>query len=640
MAAQRTLVLLRLDETPTAVAPSDSMGSLGDFAVSPGDVMPEVVDAFTGRGRQFVNTGGMRAYDVVPGSSLATRDASVQAIISWDFDTQSSLGLIGSIVVRGVGAPAAEYVSYGIELRVIDAALRIGEVRWWWQTTAGVVKSQIGAHFVAPAFGSYMMITATRHWVSSSRVELAYFIGGEVIGEVISSDGDIGGGTTGAFQVGYRHNLGVPVTVDPMMGIIDELRVLNYPITVEEAAATWDRMSKFQPRGYTAIKQLFQTRAPISDDPGSSVQKLFRVVGHAIGYAQAQIENMRQNVMPDRAYGSVLQRWERITGEPPKPVDTVDARRRRVVSHLRQRAGVSIPGVRAALGELLQIAQSQIEVYGYDATILDDMLTARPSRWWFRNVSGLNGIWLQQAYGKQASMAIGIDISDTNSEGPRCCVMSIDALTGVVFQGKRTNIGNLPDGGETGVIGWDFENGHRINFGIRNTAGSYQIVYQKHEYGVPTAAVLGAVVGNVPIWFRMTFRGLGDTIIPVHSTSVTLEYSVTGPTSGFVVAVADYQVRKGLAWMGFYARSTTTALTGVIADYFDDARVRIPYGSRALQGYVYRDPALAGSPDLIAGNRVIRTLKQAHTAMTVISDLELKCDDASTVCDEAPMGGY
>jgi hypothetical protein len=80
--------------------------------------------------------------------------------------------------------------------------------------------------------------------------------------------------------------------------VVDELQVLNYEVTGEETAATWDRMARLQPRGYRAIRDLLPPGAPISNDPGSRIQKLLRIAGHAIGYAAAQAENARRNLLP------------------------------------------------------------------------------------------------------------------------------------------------------------------------------------------------------------------------------------------------------------------------------------------------------------------------------------------------------
>jgi hypothetical protein len=41
-----------------------------------------------------------------------------------------------------------------------------------WQDTAGNVRTQLGGQFIAPGPGAFLMLTAVRHWVSSSVVEV------------------------------------------------------------------------------------------------------------------------------------------------------------------------------------------------------------------------------------------------------------------------------------------------------------------------------------------------------------------------------------------------------------------------------------------------------------------------------------
>jgi hypothetical protein len=164
--------------------------------------MPPVVPAFTGFGRRFAPSLAVDGQDLVPGATLATRDVTVRALVAWDIAGQAASGQPGTILARGKGGAPAEFASYGLELRVVNAAIAIGELRLWWQDTAGNVKTQLGGQFVAPGPGAFLMLTAVRHWVSSSQVEVRYYVGDQRIGDLVSADGDIGGGTTGTFCVG------------------------------------------------------------------------------------------------------------------------------------------------------------------------------------------------------------------------------------------------------------------------------------------------------------------------------------------------------------------------------------------------------------------------------------------------------
>lgn len=292
-------------------------------------------------------------------------DAGVRKPITWQniFNlTIAQADQRGTLYARGKGGSAAEYLGAGVELRVVNASQNVGELAWLWQDTSGVLKRQVGGHFAPPATG-YLMLTATRRWVSSTKVILRYFLGDRMLAEIESADGSIGGGTTGTTTIGARFD--GSVWGDFFDGVIDELRVVDYELAPEEIAATWDRISKHQPAGYRAVRDLFPPEAPISSDPTSRIQKLLLIAGNALGYGAAQAENVRNNQLPNRAYGPVLEEWEGIVDEPSKPIDSTDARRARVIGHMRQRSGVSIPGIKAALRELVATDTDNLEMLAF-----------------------------------------------------------------------------------------------------------------------------------------------------------------------------------------------------------------------------------------------------------------------------------
>lgn len=630
MTTARTLVHLRFDEPDTSVPPSDSAGSLADLAgVSNGDdPTASVKPALTGFGRRFSN-GVLTAQDVVPGASLTTRDATIQVLIATTFDETDE----GTIIARGDGSGPTEYVAYALELNALDA--NVTSVNWWWQDSAGNTKFQVGGAFLTPPPAGYpdasnfMLLTATRRWVSATRVELAYYAGGELLAEVVSSDGDIGGGTTGTMSIGA--DLNGPTAF--LGAVIDELRVTNYVMSQEEIAATWDRIALHQPRGYRAMRDLMQPGAPISDDPSSRFQKLYRLAGHALGYAMAQIENARQNLLPDRAFGGALEDWERILREPARAADSIRARRDRLVAHFRQRAGVSVPGVRATLTKLLALAKSQIEVLSFSPTLLDSLLPSGllPSLWWFREPAQ----WTRTGPNVTTNFASTDDVRhDASATGLHAALLALESQQGAVFQGARAAGSAIPAGAELGMVAVDFAVNSYLFFGVENNAGTIRVVYQQYVAGAAVSAkVVVATITNVPIWQRFRFSADG--------TKVTLEYSLTGPTTGFVTAVANLGLLGvKFGWIGFHCRSTNTTLGGLVVEGFTDMRLRVPKSRRAFCWYVYRDPALPGAPDIGGGTAALRRLKHAHTKAAVITNKQLLCDDPSNGCDLGPTGGY
>ena len=241
-------ILIRFDEPADAVLPSDEAGGLEDLNIEDGETtLPVVVEAFSGFGRAFVpgDLTGLRAVDKAAGSTLLNRNVTVQVLLSWDLDAQEIAGEPGAIITRGIDGTASERWAYGLELRVVNLDARAGELRWIWQTVAGAVATQIGGQFKAPTSG-FLMLTATRRWITSTEVELCYYAGAQLLARLTSTDGDIGGGTTGTTSVGTRRT--GATWGNYLAGVIDEIRVLEEAMVHEEIAATWERIAVLQPR--------------------------------------------------------------------------------------------------------------------------------------------------------------------------------------------------------------------------------------------------------------------------------------------------------------------------------------------------------------------------------------------------------
>jgi len=640
MTTPATLVMLRFAEPKDDVAPSDELGALYDLQVDAGLSLPPVVSACTGFGRQFSNGSGLDAVDVVPGSSLATRDVTVQAILSWDFVGQNTYGSHGTIVARGKGNAAAEYVSYAVSLRVVNYALQIGELRFWWQDNAGVVHEQLGGQFVVPAAG-YVMLTAVRHWVSTTAVELRYYVGDQLIGEFLSADGDIGGGTTGTFTVGTRYVAGVAGKF--FVGVLDQLRVLNYELSAEEIAATWDRIARLQPRGYRAIRDLLPPGAPISNDPASRIQKLLRIAGHAIGYAAAQVENIRHNLMPDRAYGPALDQWEGCVGEAPKASDTVVVRRRRVLGHLRQHAGASPPGIAAATADLLALAPSQVQVLAFDQTIRDDFSNGLRSELWFADPAA-NWTINAGALRVQALAADVITFDGTTRKWYTCQTAApggggfplapLADGRGVHMFAKLTPT-LLPNHAEVGIFFYDWAHGNALLLGLRDAGGVYQVVTEGFRAWVSQGVVVQAVSALVPHWLHLS-QQLGGGAIGFGLSHYSAAWSTTSQLAGYTLS-GDIQHSTTFQYAGMYCRMTG-ALAGNVDAAFDDVILRCPFAPRPFRWYVLRDPTLPGTPDLTAAHAALQRIKHAHTTATVITTKSLLADTPNSGADRGPCG--
>jgi hypothetical protein len=634
-----TILLVRFDETTTdgSVGYADEIGNLDDLRPTAGSFNFGTVEGYCGRALYLSadEAIGLIAQDFDPGTTLAQRDVTVQMIISPWVDGQVVAGDTGTVIARGKGTGAAEYLSFGIQLRVIDAPSRLVEFRWIWQTAAGADKVQVGGHFTAPEVGTFTMLTATRRWISSTEVELRYYLGSQLLAEVFSIDGDIGGGTTGTTSIGMRWTGGA--WGEHLGAYLDEIRVVDGVLCAEEIEATWSRIAIYQPEGYRQVVAALPPDWPFTLDPTSKNQQHMRLYGNALGFADAQAENMRANLMPDRAYGAVLERWERIAQESPRSNDTIEQRRARVLAHFADADGSSPPGVTEALDELCACAAEQLEILAFDATMREGFDTgvieierwrADPTAAW--DVTGGEGR-------VQAAIAADVRWDGTAFRNARTLLTCLEARPiGMVLAAKVT-LTALPDGGEAGVWLYNWVRGDALWLGVRRAGAVYSVGHQRYEAWVAVEAfTVDAVTSNTPHWL-MIEQEPGSAFLGPGRANYTVSWSTTSGVAGFA-STTTLQWVNDPAWGGLYLRSTIAALATAADVRFDDVALREPYGLRAFRWYVLRDPALPGSPDMGAANRVLRRLRQAHTYAAAITNRSLLCGDPTTPCGLGPMG--
>lgn len=638
-------VLLRFDEPATEVPPSDAVGSLNDLHADGTATLPEVVTGAVGFAREFVaaSATGLRAVDATPGGSLFTRTVSVQMIGRWDFDQQAAAATAGVIICRGKRGSSSERIAYGVELRVVNAGARIGEIRFFWEDLDGNRYTAFGGQFKLGRASETIMVTAVRRWSSTRDIVVRYFLGDRLLNESIVPRGDIGGGTTGTTTIGGRIDDGDEDWTDHFDGTIDELRVVGRELVADEIAATWDRIRTLQPLGEQLVLDCLPPGMPISDNPESRVQREHRLIGQGLGYAAAQFENVRQNVMPDRAYGRTLERWQGITRQSARPGDDADTRRRRVGGHLARHAGVSPPGVRAALHELLACGEDQLELFAYDNTIrdsFDELVEAR----WRRSPEGEWSV----AAGELAVAVAGAEAANFPSSW-RTCMTGVDGPERIGGFGAqlfaKLSPTTIPDGAEVGIMLFDFPRRDGLLFGLRRDGADYKVVSQRYLAGVEQTAVVYATTALVPHWLgleavQVEYDGQARDDLVTH----VVRWSTTSATAGFTESdpedLSDSpQFSFAVGWCGFYARSWNGAvLAGALAASFDNAVFRFPNGLRPFQFYVLRDPDLPGEYDLRGANATLSKLRQSHTHAAAITGPMLAGDPESG-CGFGPCGG-
>lgn len=633
-----TRIFLRFDEKDADAGAADSMGALADLVEVAPALRPDVVQAFTGFGRVFEGEQGLRANDLIPGRSLLTRDVTIQTILRWDYAAQWTEGDPGVIIARGIGGSASQYVCYGLELRVVDVAARLGEVSWWWQDLGGARVNALGGYFTVPE-GGYFLLTATRRWVTSEHVEVRYFVGAALVGDGLVTAGNIGGGVSGSTTVGYRIEGGVAGNY--LCGVIDELLVRDDEVCLEETEATWSRIADIQPSSHRAFLGLLPPGAPISEEPGSNIQRLLRIFGQLLGYVGGQIENQRRNQTPNRSYGSVLEEWEQATGSAPRATASIKQRRKSVCATMQRDGGVRVQALAGVIAPLLDVAPEQLQAISYTSVMrdgfggaeLDDLRwMATPASAW--SVSG-------------GQLHVAGSFGDFQYTGAiqrwRTCLQSVAANGRAVHLIMKCVPTSL-SGAEMGLVFLDMVSNTAFLLGVRRDGGGVTTVVLERfvdrvSQGLETLHSYG---GSTPaaVWLWLGQLDPGNGLPDFKSTSSSADYQVAWST---VSAISGYSIDTGIThksrfqWAGAYARSTSSE--GTITSSFDEDMLFMPFSERPSLFYFLRDPAIPGTPDFLSAHQEIQRRKHAHTDGTVIVEDALRCDTEEHLCDRGPLGG-
>lgn len=653
--ADELLVSLVRFEDPAGVPPLDEKGGLDALVKAPGCTYPTRERGICGYSAVFSPTllSALVAQDLTVGATSQQRDVSVQAIIRWDFTAQNTAGTPGTIVARGYGDAAAEYMPFAMELFVVDYATQQGAVRFLWNTAAGTLRTELGAGFYVPTSG-YFMVTATRHWTSLTSATIRYYVNEYLVAATTTTDGDIASSTTGHVTIGARRVAGAYTNY--FAGAIDELAISNYELTLEEIRSTWRRISIHQTDGVRIIQDLMPIGLPISSDPTSKAQIDLQTMGTAIGFADSLTENVRENTMPDKAYGAVLRQWEAITRDPALPGDSVDARRARITSHLRRRSGVSIPGVEAAIDGLLGVTAGQLTYYAFNPTIQDTFAAAPDPQLWFMPNGGVDVIGGEMRLQLGAGSTRPWDSQGTGLGQALCSVIPINART--TAQGARVSnvsiLACLDDrtpgtatGTERGVCLASWSKGSMFFVGFSNAAGTTQLCYQKFKFGVAVNASPVPIAGwggNLLTSIRIILDPRIFGSIGQNESVASIDFFEGGvPTSESQwtrATTVNFGVAGEMDYAGFYIRTLGASTAGAACDLriTNATKIRDNTSERPYYWYAYRNPALGGSPDLAGANRVIDRMRHAYTKGAVTSSLSLICDDPNSPMDYTPLG--
>lgn len=626
------LLLLHLDE-PDGVQPADSEGHLGGLAVQAGIVAPPSVSTWSGKGKSFTQAGttGLFAADLVAGETLTIRDVTIRAIVAL---TLTGAAGPQTIISRGLhDGTANEPYAYGLEVEEQAGHPGFVEVRLFWEDSAGAIHTQPPGVFQHLGDGKYFLLTATRRWEATNRVITRYYVGDELIAEVTTTDGDIAGATTSHTSLGARKNGGAWGRY--LNGVIDELEVLDVELSHEEIREGWRRLAVHQPAGVQMFTGLMPPGAPWYKDPGNNVGRGVRIAGEALGAGVARIEELRALWLPDACTLDNVGRWEALCGLTPRPRDSLDVRRARIVGFLSRDQGFSKPALQVAFAEPMGLAASDVQILEFSNTMTDGFAALAAERWW----TGEAGVWSIVAGELKIHAVNGTDLrwDPTRATSWVITPMAQDAGKPFIAQVKlSTYWASLPTNTMVGLFLFSYQSGSAIWFGVKDVGGVRKVGYHTYQNGV-----LGAFVTLVTPSLDQAYwlRVLPPTAPIGGVGSYKLGWSTTGPTTGF----AEQQVVTGisdLAWAGVAAMSTAAAMGSDLNATFDDFVLRSIDGDRPFVWYAFRDPALPGNCDLAGTEQLALKLRPAHTYAGATESKSVLCDDLRDgLCDHGPMGG-
>lgn len=629
------LVLLHFTE-PDGTFPADAMGNLQNLAPDTGTNAPSSVDAWSGPGRRFVaaSSNALLTSDESGKDTVLIREVTVQAIISLTLVNTTAQ----TIIQRGIhDGTSGEAICYGLAVKQEAGNPGYIDVFWYWEDSAGTIHTQSVGTYLHPGDGQFVLLTATRRWESSSSVVCRYYVADHLLAEITSTDGDIAGATTGHTAVGAKKATGSWSQF--LNGTIDELKVVNYEMSADEVRATWRRLYEHQPAGVEMFAGLAPPGAPWTKDPGNKIGKRVKAVGQALGLSIAKTEEFRAMWLPDACSMRTVARWERACGLAPRPRDSLDVRRARVVSYLSRLQGYSIPALQQAFSGPFDLAAADVQILEFANLITDAFSTLETERWRVGSV----GTWSIASSALKVVEGAGNDIrwdptrADCHVRTPLADASFPVPLPTMDFVAQvklATYWATLPTNTIVGLFAYNRRSNNAIWFGVKDVTGTRKLGYQ-----IFANNAMGSFVSLVnpsldqAYWLRFSPKAAGG-----GASDLVFSWSTTGPSSGFTTSTVTTGITD-IEWCGVAAMSTDASLASNLQATFDDF-VLLPYnGDRPLHWYAYRDPGLAGTADLTGAELLALKVKPAHTYAAAIESLSVLCDDTRDgLCDRGPMG--
>jgi uncharacterized protein YmfQ (DUF2313 family) len=624
-----TAALWRFDESQASYLPNDAAGGIAPLGPVVAGQIPTVVPGQLGNGmgfaRQFAAGFGFKGAELVADRLRLRRSLTLEAVLQY---TQN--GGRQTIVCRGTkDGTAAQRRLFCLSL------IRSGgvdKVSLEWDRTSGTAAVVGDITFTPPAGWFYLAVV--REWTSTVLATVRAYVGqmvGErpvfaLVGTQTSTEADIEDGAAGETDVGIRW--GGAAYDSHYAGPLDQVRVSSDVRSAEELEHTFRTQFFYPGLAYELVTQALPPGVGYSTDPTSRIQRWLQVLAEGVGIAWGKARELADYYQPDVAW-SLLSRWEQITRLSPRPGDTIQQRRDRVVGFLRRIHGYNRDSIRNAVFELLNTTVANVVVVENSNMFTDPFDGSTPKPWW--TIEANNGtavvtaglLALQSQAGDDArwnaTVAVPVRLRTT---------LAADTEAEVIASVQPSLTDN---GASCGLYVYNFVNGNAHLFGIQRDAGSNKWWHRKIEGGVVTSTLGAATGAGTTFWLRYKRKADGN---------VDLQFRVDGsgfdgPWSTAFAGVATIASQ----WTGPFVVVDTNPAVSINGGDFLDFRMWCPRSREVFQAYLYRDPLLAPTNyDRVGAQLVVDKMKPAHVNVTVIEALDALTDSPFTRVDGEPLG--
>lgn len=615
-----TVVLLPFSEIGISGAAIDKADNvydlLGDDLASPALAPPAIVNGtLTGRGRLFGSDIGLVGYESAPDATRLTRDCTVRAFVK--YETANAVdGDIGVVASRGMrDGTDAELQLFGLEIERVDAATL--KLRMTWDETSGTQAATVGKEFV-PEPDEFIFVAAARTWISATEVEVRYLVNGIALGVETLAAGDIDNGVNGALIVGAAGDGANTYTKFlPTDSIIDSLSIESDAMSLEELRQDYRRLIVHQPNGYAILRSYIPPGETYSKDESSKFRRWVKAEGAGLGLALAHSERYRDDFLPDRAYGEVLERWESLIGASPSVTATIEDRREEIINHFSEPLGFSYLDIQKAMAGPLGLDPNDVVIYEFGGHRSDDFsvddITSPPSSLWATH-QGNGSVSIVGGETIITSVA-GENLSYHLVNGGQAAYREASLAPLAGEQAKECYIAvdtTLEAGADADCLAGVFvrnRQGDDILFcGVMDIGSGAQLYYFQEKHGVRSTPV--------------TFGPVGATAKPYIARKTRQSEYEVGHVDGAGLRVGgdDVDGPDDPKWVGFGCFNISP--TGGAADAsFRDADIFEKNSTRGNDFIVYCDPALSSGYNLALARKILGEAKPAHTNGYVLDDL-------------------